>query len=143
MKTAALFLLLATFTSGVFADTAADQQHIEQMMRQTWERPDAPLEVGPITVEGNHAVAGWTQGDRGGRALLRKSHDGWRVVLCAGDALLEASTLRNSGVPSDDADALSTATAKAEQSITPKRVNQFALFKGVMRVDKEQSHKAH
>ncbi len=143
MKIAAFFMLLATVSGGVFADTASDQQHIEQMMRHTWERPEAPLDIGPVTVEGNHAVAGWTQGDRGGRALLRKSHDEWRVVLCAGDALLETTTLRNSGVAGNQADALSAAVAKAEQSIAPERVKQFALFKGVMQVDKEHPQKAH
>lgn len=76
MKFAPLFLILMTLVTGAFADTASDQQNIQHLMRHTWERPDAPLDVGPITVEGDHAVVGWTQGERGGRALLGKNDKG-------------------------------------------------------------------
>lgn len=141
MKFAPLLLLLATLSTGAFADTAADQQNIEHMMRHTWERPDAPLDVGPITVEGDHAVAGWTQGERGGRALLSKNEKGWRVVLCAGDSLLDAATLRSAGLTADAATHMSQAVTQAESALPQSRVKQFALFKGVMKVDSDAAHK--
>ncbi|MCO7613931.1 copper uptake system-associated protein [Pseudomonas protegens] len=143
MKIPALMVLLATLSSGVLADTSTDQQRIEQMMRHTWERPDAPLHVGPVTVEGEHAVAGWTQGERGGRALLKRNSMGWRVVLCAGDALLDPATLHSAGLTPEAAASLSKTVAQAESTQAPERVKQFALFKGVMQVDKDAAHQGH
>jgi len=143
MKLASLLLLLATLSTGALADTTTDQQNIEHIMRHTWERPDAPLDVGPITVEGDHAVAGWTQGERGGRALLSKNDNGWRVVLCAGDSLLEPATLRSTGLTDEVATQLSKTVAQAESALPPNRVKQFALFKGVMKVGSEHSSAAH
>ncbi|MGA8136761.1 MAG: copper uptake system-associated protein [Pseudomonas gingeri] len=142
MKFAPLFLLLTTLSTAIFADTAADQQNIEDLMRHTWEHPDAPLAVGPVTVEGDHAVAGWTQGERGGRALLSKNEKGWRVVLCAGDSLLEPATLRSAGLAADAAAHMSQAVTQAESALPPARVKQFALFKGVMKVGPEHAAKA-
>ncbi|MCK9798082.1 copper uptake system-associated protein [Pseudomonas sp. MAFF 302030] len=143
MKFAPLLLLLTAFCGAVFADTATDQQTIEHMMRHTWERPDAPLDVGPVTVEGDHAVAGWTQGERGGRALLSKNDKGWRVVLCAGDALLDPKTLRSAGLSAEAASQMSKAVTQTESTLAPSRVKQFALFKGVMNVGAEHSSKTH
>lgn len=62
MKFASLFLILVTLSTGALADTAQEQQTIEHLMRHTWERAGSPLNVGPITLEGYHAIAGWTQG---------------------------------------------------------------------------------
>jgi len=143
MKFATLFLILMTLITGAFADTASDQQNIQHLMRHTWERPDAPLDVGPITVEGDHAVAGWTQGERGGRALLGKNDKGWRVVLCAGDALLDPTTLRSAGLAPDAAVHMSQSVTQAESAVSPNRVKQFALFKGVVNVSQEHSSAAH
>ena len=143
MKFAPLFLILMTLVTGAFADTASDQQNIQHLMRHTWERPDAPLDVGPITVEGDHAVVGWTQGERGGRALLGKNDKGWRVVLCAGDALLDTATLRSAGLSADTANLMSQAVTQAESALPQSRVKQFALFKGVMNVGAEHSSKTH
>ena len=143
MKFAPLFLILMTLVTGAFADTASDQQNIQHLMRHTWERPDAPLDVGPITVEGDHAVVGWTQGERGGRALLGKNDKGWRVVLCAGDALLDTATLRSAGLSADAANLMSQAVTQAESALPQSRVKQFALFKGVMNVGAEHSSKTH
>lgn len=36
------------------------RQAIEHFMTHTWKRPDVALDVGPVTVEAEHAVAGWT-----------------------------------------------------------------------------------
>ncbi|WP_409285199.1 copper uptake system-associated protein [Pseudomonas protegens] len=140
MNIPAWVVLLATLSSGVLADTLTDQQSIEQMMRHTWERPNAPLQVGPVTVEGEHAVVGWTQGERGGRALLNRDHKGWRVVLCAGDSLLDPATLRSAGLTPEAATSLVNAVTLAESTQAPERLKQFALFKGIMQVNKHAAH---
>ncbi|WP_409278915.1 copper uptake system-associated protein [Pseudomonas defluvii] len=143
MKAPILALLLACSPLLALADTASEQQSIEHLLRSNFERPDVPLDVGPVTVEGDHAVAGWLQDQRGGRALLRKGPHGWRVVLCAGDALLAPATLRSAGLGEQDAERLSQAVRQAESSQPAKRIKQFALFQGVVKVDKGAAHGNH
>ncbi|MFJ4048026.1 copper uptake system-associated protein [Pseudomonas hunanensis] len=143
MKAPILALLLACSPLLAVADTASEQQSIQQLMRHNFERPDAPLDVGPVTIQGDHAVAGWLQDQRGGRALLRKGHHGWRVVLCAGDSLLNPATLRGAGLAEQDAKQLSQAVRQAESNQPVDRVKQFALFQGVVKVDKDAAHGNH
>lgn len=143
MKALILALLLTSTPFLALADNATEQQNIQQMMRHNFERPDSPLDIGPITVEGEHAVAGWLQDKRGGRALLRKSPHGWRVVLCAGDSLLDPATLRSAGLSSRDSQQLSQAVHNAESKQPQERIKQFALFQGVLKVDKDAAHGNH
>lgn len=143
MKAPILALLLACSPLLAVADTSSEQQNIQQLLRHSFERPDAPLDVGPVTVEGDHAVAGWLQDKRGGRALLRKGPHGWRVVLCAGDSLLKPATLRSAGLGDADATQLSQAVRNAEATQPAERVKQFALFQGVVKVDKDAGHGNH
>lgn len=49
-----------------------DPQQIEHVMKSMFDKPEAPLKVAPITVHGKFAVAGWIQGDQGGRAFLKR-----------------------------------------------------------------------
>ncbi|AZL69365.1 MULTISPECIES: copper uptake system-associated protein [Pseudomonas] len=91
------------------------------------------------TLEGDHAVAGWLQDQRGGRALLRKGH-GWGVVLCAGDSLLDPASLRSAGLREQGAERLSQAVREAERSQPTERIRQFALFHGVV---KDAAHGNH
>jgi hypothetical protein len=59
----------------------------------TFDKPEAPLIVEPIVVQGDLAVAGWAQGEMGGRALLRRKGTAWQLALCSGDALKQAAAL--------------------------------------------------
>ena len=43
-----------------------DEQSIEHAMKALFDKPEAPLKVAPVSVEGAYAVAGWIQYDRGG-----------------------------------------------------------------------------
>lgn len=52
--------------------SADPQEAIPTKMKVIFETADKPLTVGPVAVEGDWAVAGWTQEGRGGRALLKK-----------------------------------------------------------------------
>ncbi|WAC45264.1 copper uptake system-associated protein [Pseudomonas sp. SL4(2022)] len=138
--------IFAVFSSllccSVLVSAADQQQAIEQLMKHTWEKSGSVLEVAPITVVGSHAVAGWTQGDHGGRALLKQSATGWRVVMCAGDALLDLATLQDAGVPIEQAQPLNQAVLAAEAALTPQRRSQFGLFQGLVRTDGAAAHHA-
>lgn len=126
--------------SAAVAANGDDQQAIEQLMTHTWDQPDVRLKVGPVTVVVDHAVAGWTQGERGGRALLRRDGGAWKVVLCAGDELLETASLRDAGLSAEQAVVMSQSVRTAEAALPAARVKQFALFKGQVQVNPHQGH---
>lgn len=130
----------------LFAQTTdtADQAGIRQVMMKTWDKPQARLDVGPITVLADHAVAGWTQDGRGGRALLTRKSDGrWQVAACAGDGLKEVKTLELTGMPPATAREMARMIAKAEASVTPQRRALFSTFDGMVRMDSAGSHPPH
>lgn len=116
-------------------------------MRATWDRPDAPLEAGPVVVEGDYAVADWTQADKGGRALLRRMDGAWTTWLCAGDGIRDAAGLIEVGVPEAQAKALAERLAVAERQVSRDRLAKMASFAGVVRMhaqhDAHEQHDAH
>lgn len=125
----ALSAFLALGLASLAAKAATpDEAAIVTLMVKSFDRPDAGLEVEPVVVAGDHAVAGWSQGPLAGRALLRREHGGWRIVLCAGDAIRSADGLKHVGVPARAAASLATRLAEAEQSVAPERLRAFAGF---------------
>lgn len=119
---------------------ADDVAAITALMAATWDKPDAKLNVDPIVVENDHSVAGWTQGSRGGRALLRKQAGKWKVVLCSGDPLTQAASLEAAGVPTADAARLAQRIKDAESKLPPERVAQFSTFEGVVHIEGHPGH---
>jgi hypothetical protein len=122
----------------------AETGAVRNAIKAIWDKPGAPVEVDPVTVVKNHALAGWIQEKRGGRALLRLEHGKWTVIVCAGDGLVKASALQHAGISPADATALEKATLKAEAGVSPERRKMFALFEGLVRVDASQTgHGGH
>ncbi len=132
-------LALGMATGTAAADSRSDEVAIEALMRGAWERTDAPLAVAPVVITGDYAIADWTQSENGGRALLRRNKDGWSVVLCAGDALKEAKTLREAGLPAATADALVEALAAAELSVEPDRRTMFSRFEALVSMETDDA----
>ena len=54
--------LMLLFLGPALAQTT-DESAISKSLHTTFDRPDAPLTIAPVVVSGNHAIAGWTQGD--------------------------------------------------------------------------------
>ena len=137
----ALALLLGACTAQPPPAASMDEAAIVEQMRSTWEKPEAPLDAGPVVVEGDHAVADWTQGTRGGRALLRREHGQWTTVLCAGDGIRSAEGLQAVGVPAAQAAVLAVKLATAEQAVPAERLARMSAFLGVVRM--QQGDSAH
>lgn len=117
---------------------------IRHLLMQTFDRPEERLAVEPVVVRGRHAIAGWIQGPRGGRALLRQDEHGrWQVLLCAGEALRTAPLLRESGVPAAEATALAAALAEAEKGLPTGRAALLSTFEGVVRISGKDPHGHH
>jgi copper(I)-binding protein len=124
------------------------QQDIPARMKAIFETADKPLAVQPVVVEGDWAIAGWTQDGRGGRALLKKKEGGWSIHLCSGDGLKQAEALKTMGLSDDEAEAIVTKLAEAEEHIDPQTLALFASFEGTMMVEADDAgahdqHKAH
>ena len=120
-----------------------DQDSISAVLHSMFDKPEAKLVVDPIVVSGSYAVAGWTQAETGGRALLRKKNQEWALILCAGDGIKSKDSLVQVGVPSDDATILAREMSTQESKLPQQRVDMFSRFEGVMMMnDDGNSHPA-
>lgn len=148
------FLLLHSFTSMPQA-LAKEASHstlttsqepsainsIQHVMLSTWDRPDAKLNINPVVIEGQYAIAGWTQGERGGRALLIRKPDGhWFVSVCGGDGLKDEKTLMMTGMEPVVARRLANKVIEAEFSLTSELRAQFSSFEGMVKVNSTGKH---
>ncbi len=122
---ATLLLLSAGATA---TEKASDASSIRALISTTYDQPDAKVHTDPVIVVGEHAVADWIQGKRGGRALLVREQGQWQVVLCAGDGLKHADTMVQAGVPADTAKAMAQKLSQAEKPLPASRRQQFDLF---------------
>lgn len=114
---------------------ADDPTAIRDLMHSMFDRPDAELVIEPVVVEAGFAVAGWTQGEMGGRAFLRQQDGHWRLILCAGDEIISVAGLTASGVPDEVAAALAAAIATADEGVDPARLAMFASFGDIVMMD--------
>lgn len=110
---------------------------IEALLKAQFDSADNPLTVAPITVQGDVALAGWSQGGAGGRAFLRKDAEGWFVELCAGSALLMPETLTSLGVSAEDASAALAAHGAAEAALGAEQIALFDSFDGMMMIGRD------
>ncbi len=136
----ALAVAAGLLFAGVASASADDAAEIRHLMMKTFDKPDAPLTVDPVTVSGTVAVAGWAQGAMGGRALLRRKPDGWALTLCSGDQLKEAKALEHFGLSPDEAAAMAQAVVDAEAKLDPALVAKFSSFDGVVMMDEHGNH---
>lgn len=120
---------------------SADAAAIRSVMMAAWDKPEARLEVAPISIEGGHAVAGWIQGDRGGRALLRRDAQGqWLVAVCGGDGLKDPKMLAMAGLSASAARSLASKVVQAESAMPAPRRALLSLFDGMVHMDAQGQH---
>jgi hypothetical protein len=113
---------------------------IAAMLHAMFDKPGVILSVTPVVVSGGHAIADWSQGEDGGRALLRRTGTSWQVVLCAGDAIRSRAALAQAGVPPDEAERLARDLAAAEQALKPEVAARFSRFDGVVMMSPSVEH---
>lgn len=106
-----------------------DAQSIEHVMKALFEKPDAPLKVSPISIEGDYAVAGWIQDQRGGRALLKREKNKWSIQVCGGDGLTQANTLTMTGMSSASAKRLAVKISTAEKTYQLSKLKNLRYSK--------------
>lgn len=119
---------------------AGDAEQITMMMKEHFDRADAPLTVEPVVVSGEWAVAGWFQEGRGGRGLLRKDGDGWYIHMCGGEGFKQAGNLMKAGIPHHDAMTIAAGVSEAEAKLGSERIALFDSFEGVVEIGKGGHH---
>ena len=137
LETLAIIALAVFAAPAAFATEAADIDAARKAVLAVFDKPDAPLHVDPIAADGGYAVADWLQGSMGGRALLRETASGWRIVLCAGMALKSSVELQKIGLPKSAADAISERLSNREKAVEPAKLEQIDRFDGVVRMDSD------
>ncbi len=117
--------MMVEMTGDPMADIAA-------VMKAQFDTPENPLTVDPISVQGEVAIAGWAQGDKGGRAFLRMSEMGWSIEVCAGSGLLAPEMLTGLGLSEADAATLLATVNAAEAELGADAIALFDSFDGEM-----------
>ena len=129
----------------VVSATAGAQNHtaeaaIKALMAAQFDRPEERLTVNAVVVEGDHAIAGWVQGDMGGRALLRRKGHEWQLVLCSGDQIKAAEALVQIGLPKAAAASLAQQLAEAESKLPQATLAMFSKFDGIVMMNAAGNH---
>ncbi|ODT51029.1 copper uptake system-associated protein [Devosia sp. 63-57] len=88
--------------------------------------------IAPLAIVGDVAIAGWTRGDIGARAFLRKREGSWQVVLWSGPSLLLPATLTSLGVGVQTADQLRKELATGETALGRDYITRFDAFAGTV-----------
>ncbi|HTO66132.1 MAG TPA: copper uptake system-associated protein [Bradyrhizobium sp.] len=130
-------------TAAWAAPLSADETTIASLLHGMFDKPGETLLVEPVVVAGDHAIADWTQGQMGGRALLRRAQQQWTLILCAGDGIKSADAMQMGGVPPADAKALETGLATAEAKLSPERLALFSRFEGLVGMDGKDGESQH
>jgi periplasmic copper chaperone A len=131
---------------GIMPDYAMahdDKHAIIHLMKSMFDTPEAPLAVDPVVIAGDNAIAGWVQGDKGGRALLWRTGGEWQIRLCSGDGLKDPQLLENANIPAADARLLVTELTAAEAALDPSVLARFASFEGTVMIEPGAGHQAH
>lgn len=137
----AVALSLCAMATAQAADVStSDRAGVSRVLMSQFDRPDARLTVDPVVVSGDAALAGWSQGERGGRALLFRTGHGWQIALCGGDGLKDAKVLREAGVKGAAADTLARQLAAAEARLPAAHRARFSTFDGLLRMDASGAH---
>lgn len=113
----------------------ADADAVAAVMKAQFDTPENPLTVDPVVVEGDYALASWAQGDKGGRALLKKGHMGWEIVMCGGADLRIPAFLGEHGVTG--AEKLSEMFNAAEDALGEDKVALSSSFEGIVMISGE------
>jgi len=137
MSLALLMWLLASWSHSA---AGSDDEAIRDVLMKSFDSPASRLAVDPVVVANDHAMADWIQGDRGGRALLRRKAGQWMIVLCGGDRIKSADAMRLAGVPASDANLLSANLANAEKSMSAERLSLLATFEGTVMMGADGAH---
>lgn len=127
-------LSLAWLAAGMcplaMAQSSANQADTEvrALLMHSFDRPEERLKIEALMVVGEHALASWAQGTRGGRALLRRRHGHWAIVACGGDGLIDPAALADADIPRDERQRLLAGMKAQEARLSAAQRQLFGSF---------------
>jgi hypothetical protein len=116
------------------------QEKIKTLISKTFDQPKLPVKTGPIVIEGKVAIADWTQGQKGGRALLRRKHADWEIIACGGAGFKDPSAIASAGISKEIANNITAKLKTAETVLPPQKIKQLDSFDGVVTMGHSMQH---
>ena len=117
-------------THSQFVLAAGSGDDVKQMLSRTFDKPNNPVTTEAVVVQDNYALADWTQGSKGGRVLLVKTPESWKVLVCGGEALLKLYNIKGARVPEKTAQSLVSQLVDNEKMISNEKIKRINSFKG-------------
>jgi len=123
-----LLVLFLVFSGALSAETLTDEAQIQAVIGKTYDKPNNKVNTTPISIADDFAVADWTQGKRGGRALMKRIDGNWEILACGNDGLKDTKSLVKAGMSEKTASTIVKKLADLEKLEDPKRLAKFNLF---------------
>lgn len=123
-----LLVLFLVFSGALSAESLTDEAQIQAVIGKTYDKPNNKVNTTPISVADDFAVADWTQGKRGGRALMKRIDGNWEILACGNDGLKDTKSLVKAGMSEKTASAIVKKLSDLEKLEDPKRLAKFNLF---------------
>ncbi len=136
-----ILILMFSLVCAVAEDKEATT--IETALKAQWDKPNHPIRVPVIVIQGDYAIADWIQESHGGRALLKREQNGWQTLLCGDANMKQVHNLVSAGVPSEVARHLADALVQKEKRLTDTDKALIDSFTGIVDLLKEPQHHAH
>ena len=138
-------ILISTFSyaTGALAHSQTNevsQGKIQELISKTFDKPGLKVKTAPIVIEGKVAIADWTQGQKGGRALLRRKHHDWEIIACGGTGFKDPEGIAANGISKVIATNITAKLKDAEARLSPQEVKQFDSFDGVVNMVHDAKH---
>lgn len=99
-------------------NAGTDLEQIHGYMKRTWHSHQHPLTLGPTHIAGDFAAADWWHQGKGGRAVFKRSHQQWQLVLCGGAGILQQTLWQQLGMTQEAAADFVRALQSAEQAVS-------------------------
>jgi hypothetical protein len=111
---------------------AESQEKIKALISKTFDQPNLKVQITPIVIEGKVAIADWTQGQKGGRALLRRKHADWEIIACGGAGFKDPNAIAAVGISKEIANNITAKLKVAEAVLVPQKIKQLDSFGDVV-----------
>ena len=123
-----LLVLFLVFSGALSAESLTDEAQIQAVIGKTYDKPNNKVNTTPISIADDFAVADWTQGKRGGRALMKRIDGNWEILACGNDGLKDTKSLVKAGMRERTASTIVKKLADLEKLEDPRRLAKFNLF---------------
>ena len=137
-----LLLFHCLFDTGLATAATIEEVQIQNVISEIYDKPNSKVVTNPISVKDNFAIADWIQGNRGGRALLKRTSNKWQIMACGGDGFKDINNLNAACIPNETAKSLLLELNRLEKSVDAHRLHLFSIY-GTKDDSKSMEHHHH